>query len=248
MAIIVTNGRRRTAPAVLKGLLKMQDKYHALQSAIIAVLFLGIVAGKMDSAESALIEQTLQAIEDCMARSPAPWADEWRQEYVDTIRRAIVLHQNAPHYAVRLEILRKGFAPYWQGFKKTPERSLFEVRRAQIRWYIEHLMGTKFPSEAERKKLRDQYTDIWDYAANTLLVQFPFLEPNAVQAAKADDLSLCYRKIDAPLMPVYLRPLSAEQVAQIKQRWDKLRYGWGQYAKTMTFPNKPNRFNPWIIT
>ena len=194
----------------------MPDKYHALRSVLIAALLPPIVAGKMGSAEPALTEQTLKVIEDCMARSPAPWPDEWRQEYVDTIRRAIVSHQNAPHYAVRLEILRKGFAPYLQGFKKTPERSLFEVRRAQIRWYIEHLMGTKFPSEAERKKLRDQYTDIWDYAANTLLVQFPFLEPNAVQAAKADHLNQCYRKIEAPLLPIYLRALSEEQVGQIK--------------------------------
>ena len=199
----------------------MPDKYHALRSVLIAALLPAIFAGKMDSA---LTEQTLQAIEDCMARSPAPWPDEWKRQYLETIRSAVESHQDAPHYALRLEILRKGFQPCWEGLTKTKDRSLFEVYRTRMRWYTEHLMGTKFPSDAERQKLRNQYTDIWDHAASSLLAQFPFLDPNAVQAAKADNLSLCYRKIDAPLMPVYLRPLSAEQVAQIKQRWDKLRY------------------------
>lgn len=102
-------------------------------------------------------------------------------------------------------------------------------------------MGSKFPSEAERQKIRDQYTDIWDYAASSLLEQFALLDANAVQAAKADDLSLCYGKIDAPLMPVYLHPLSAEQVAQIKQHWDKLRYArvdlWRQLGSGSTTPS-----------
>ncbi len=103
-------------------------------------------------------------------------------------------------------------------------------------------MGTKFPSEEERQKLRDQFTDIWEHAADSLLKQFPFLDPNAVQAAKADDLSICYRKIDAPLMPVYLRPMSAEQVGQIKQRWDKLRHGrvdlWRRLGGDSTTPSE----------
>jgi len=202
----------------------MQDKYHALRSILIAALLPAILAGKMVSAEPALTEQTLEAIRNCMARSPAPWPDEWKRQYLETIRRAVELHQDAPHYAVRLEILRKGFAPCWQSLRKTQDRPLFEVYRCRTRWYVEHLMGTEFPSEEERQTLRVQFTEIWNHAANSLLEQFPFLDPNAVQAAKADDLSLCYRKLDAPLMPVYLHPFSAEQVSQIKQRWDKLRY------------------------
>jgi len=202
----------------------MQDKYHVLAILLIAALLAAILAGKMDSAESALIEQTLEAIRNCMSRSPAPWPDEWKRKYLETIRSAVESHHDAPHYAVRLEILRKGFQSCWEGLTKTKDRPLFEVYRCRMRWYVEHLMGTEFPSEDERWKLRDQFTDIWDHAASSLLEQFPFLDPNAVQAAKAEDLSLCYRKLDAPLMPVYLRPMSEEQVGRIKQRWDKLRY------------------------
>lgn len=202
----------------------MPDKYHALRSVLIIALFWGILAGITKSAEFSLTEQTLQAIEDFISRKPSLWPDEWKQEYIATIRKAIELNRDASHYAVRLEILGNGFAPYWESFKKIPERSLFEVYRTRIRWYTEHLMGTKFPTAEERKKLRNQYTDIWNYAVNSLLAQFPFLDPNAVQNAKQDDLSVCYRKIDAPLIPVYMRPISEEKVGQIKQRWDNLRY------------------------
>ena len=43
----------------------MPDKYHALRGVLIAALLPAIFAGKMDSAESALTEQTLKAVEEC---------------------------------------------------------------------------------------------------------------------------------------------------------------------------------------
>ena len=220
----------------------MTDKYHALRCIMIVVLFWGISVGATSRENPSLADQTLEIIREYMDRSPAPWPDEWKREYIETIRNAIDLHQNAPHYAARLEILGKGFDPYWESFKKTQERSLFEVYLNRIRWYVEHLMGTEFPSEDERQKLRDQYTDIWDHEASSLLVQFPFLDPNAVQKAKTDDLSECYRKIAAPLIPVYMRPMSEEQVGQIMQRWEKLRYArvdlWRRLSGDSTTPSE----------
>ena len=228
----------------------MGNKYHVPVILIIISLLAGILAWKMGSAKSALAksaltEQTLLAIEDCVARSPGEWPDEWRQEYLETIRRAVELHRDAPHYAVRLEILRKGFAPCWEDLTKNTDRSLFEIYCARIRWYVEHLMGTEFPTEDERLKLRNQYTEIWDYAACSLVAQFPDLDPNAVQTAKAEDMSLCYGKIDAPLLPVYLRPLSTEHVAHIKLRWDKLHNAradlWLQLGSGSKPPYKDSR-------
>jgi hypothetical protein len=170
------------------------------------------------------LEQTIETIEDCMSRSPNLWLDEWKKEYIDTIRKAILSHQEAQQYNLKMEILCRGFAPYWEGLTKSSEKSLFEVHMTQIRWYIEHLMSTKFPSEEERQTLHDQFNDIWNYAAKSLIEQFPFLDPNTVQTAKQDDLNICYRKIDTPLEPVYMWPMTEEKVKQIKQRWDKLRY------------------------
>ena len=47
----------------------MPDKYYALCSVLILALLPGIIARVTSSAELALTEQSLQAIEDCMAHS-----------------------------------------------------------------------------------------------------------------------------------------------------------------------------------
>ena len=125
---------------------------------------------------------------------------------------------------MRLDILRRGFQPYWESLRKSPDRSLFDVRRAQIRWYVETLMRAELPGEEETQVLRRQYEDLAEHAAASLLAQFSFLDPNAVQAAKTDHLAECYRSIEAPLLPIFLRPFSEAQVDQIKQRWHDLRY------------------------
>lgn len=202
----------------------MPDKYQTHRSTLIVGLFCGILSGVIHCTELSPADQTLQFIENCMDRSPAPWPDEWKLEYIATIRKVVESHQDATHYALRLKILREGFASCWEGLTKNKDRALFEVYRCRMQWYVEHLMGTEFPTDQEREKLRDQYTEIWNYAADSLLEQFQFLDPNTVRKAMHDDLSVCYRKIEAPLMPVYLRPMSAEQVEQIKQCWDNLRH------------------------
>jgi len=223
----------------------MRDRYHALRSALIAAVLPAAFGGKMGSAGPALTEQTREAIEKCISRSAPPWPDEWKKDYIDTIRSAIESHGHTKHYAERLEILAKGFGPYWESFTKTGDRSHFDVHLARIRWYVEHLLGTEFPSEQERRKLRDQYTEIWDHAATSLLAQFPFLDPNAVRGAKTDHLNQYYRKIETPLMPVYLRPMSEEQVGQIKQRWHDLRYArvdlWRSLGGDSTLPGSNPR-------
>jgi hypothetical protein len=185
--------------------LAMSDKYHTLRSVLIEALLLVSLGARTRSASLGLTEQTLETIQKCMAQSPAPWPEQWEREYIGTIRRAIEHHQDVPHYAERLEILRKGFARCWETVPKTKgknDRSLFEVYRCRMRWYVEHLMGTKFPTKQEKLKLRDQFTGIWDHAADSLLAEFGFLDPNAIQKAEAEDLSACYRKIETPLMPV----------------------------------------------
>lgn len=195
-----------------------------LRSIVIITLFSTIVNGISNSKNPDPVEQTVETIKVCVNDSPASWPDEWKREYIETIRRVIESNRDVMHFDLRLEILQKGFVTYWGSFKKTTERSLFEVYRTRIRWYTEHLMETEFPTDQEIQKVRDQYKDIWNHAAGSLLKQFPFLDPNAVEKAKADDLNVCYRKIDTPFLPVYLRPITDEQVEKIKQQWDKLRY------------------------
>ncbi len=176
------------------------------------------------AAEPDPTEQTLAAIRECMAKLPPPWPQAWQAEYVDTIRGLILSHQDAPQYGERLQIVRQGFPPYWEALKKGPERSLFEVHCAEIRWYVESLMKGELAGAAEKQKLRDQWQSLMNEAATALVAQFPFLDPNVVQAAKADYLAGCYRDIEAPLLPTLRHAFSQEQIAQLKEAWTKLRY------------------------
>jgi hypothetical protein len=178
----------------------------------------------MGNAQPDLTGQILQGLQDAMAAAPAPWPDAWRREYMAVIREAIVSHEDDPQYAVRLEILYNGFGPWWEGLDKRSHRSLFEVHCAQIRWYVEHLMATQLPSEEGKQALRDQYRNLSDHTVDSLLAQFPFLDAERVKQAKADHLVECYRNVEAPLLPIFLLPLSEAQVSQIKQRWHDLRY------------------------
>ncbi|MBP7049885.1 MAG: hypothetical protein KBE65_02615 [Phycisphaerae bacterium] len=159
-----------------------------------------------------------------MAHSPAPWPQAWQQEYVDTIREAIDSGATDPQCAERLRIVREGFGPYWQGLANNKERPAFEVRQAQIRWYIANLMNAPLPGEEDRHALRHQYEDLAEGAAHSLLTQFPFLDPNAVQQAKADHLANCCRSIDTPLLPIFLTPFSQAQMDRVKERWHDLQY------------------------
>jgi hypothetical protein len=57
-----------------------------------------------------------------------------------------------------------------------------------------------------------------------LLTQFPFLDPDAVQAARADHVAHCHAYIDAPLVPLFVEPLTEQKVQEVKIRWHDLRY------------------------
>lgn len=158
------------------------------------VLVAGIPARPEGPAEPNSLAQALTAMRDARAKSPAPWPQAWEQEYVETIRQVAVARRDSPEHAARLGILRNGFALYWEAVPKNDQRSLFEVHRAQIRWYVESLMNAELPCEEEKQKLRDRYKKLLDDAADALVTQFPFLDPNVVQRAKADHLAECWRK------------------------------------------------------
>ncbi len=187
-------------------------------------LVTGIPAWAEGSAEPNSLAQALATVRDEMNKSPAPWPQAWQEEYVQTIRQVGVAHQDSPGYAARLDILRNGFAPYWEAVPKNDQRSLFEVRQAEIRWYVQNLMAAELPSTSSRQKLREQYRGIVEHATDGLLAQFPFLDPNQVRLAQADHLRKCYRLIESPLLPTFLSPFTQAQVDQLKERWTNLRY------------------------
>jgi len=93
----------------------MQNEHHIFQNILIATFLPAAFAGNMAFAGPTLIEQTLEAIQHCMTQSPAPWPDEWKREYIETIYQTVESHRDAPHFDNRLEILREGFSSCWKG-------------------------------------------------------------------------------------------------------------------------------------
>jgi hypothetical protein len=192
-----------------------------LQSILILTLFSTIVYGISSSKNTDLVEQTIEAVQECMESGPVPWPDEWKKEYLDTIRKAILTHQNTPQYNRKLEILHKGFALFWNHIKKSKcSATQFKVYIAEIRWYIEHLMREKLSSKKEREILKIQYRELFVYAIESLRGQFPFIKRDITDAALQKGLQQSYERIDAPLMPIYSKPFTDNQIKRIKARWD----------------------------
>jgi len=209
---------------------------------VVLVCTCGSTAKGADPNQPSAIDSMLAAVHDCMARRPAPWPEPWTQEYLNTIRQAVAAKPDASEYARRMQILQDGFALYWPQLKNTRERSSYEVRRAEIRWYVENLMAADLPDEEERQAIRRQYEELTGYAVESLSIQFSFLDPNMVSKAKADPLAEHHRNIDAPLVPIYLTRLSKAQMGQMKQCWHDLRYArvdlWRQLGRG---PQKPSQ-------
>lgn len=173
---------------------------------------------------SSAMEQALAAIEDCMAASPAPWPRAWCSEYVDAIRDASTVCEEPSDYALRLNALGEGFPLYWEGVRTSRDRALLELQCAEIKWYAGHLVNSAFPGDDDRCAIRKQVKDLWHDAADSLIAQFTFLDPNIVCKAQVDHLHKCLRWVDAPLKPIFQRPFAPDQMDRIREGWHELRY------------------------
>ena len=196
----------------------------SVEIALVAVMTGHFGMANTSSTEPTLRDWTVGAIRECMAKAPPPWPKAWQEDYVTTIRDILDAHQDATEYARRLEILRDGFGAYWGRLRKGSDRFLFEVDRARIRWYTESLMDCQLIGPDERRKVGEQHAALLDYAAASLLAQFPFLDAYKVQSAKADLFVQWQREIEAPLLPTFRILLSEPQMNEIRERWHALRY------------------------
>jgi hypothetical protein len=208
---------------------------------VLQALTAGVMATDSNSAEAAVRDQTLAAIRECVTKSPPPWPQAWVEEYVATVRDTMDAHKSTAQYQCRLDILRRGFPTHWDRLTKAEDRLLFQVHRCQIRWYVEALMTTRLLEPNEKQELGHQWQNLMSYAADSLLAQFPFLDPNAVWRAKVDQLEEYFREIEVPLLPVFQQIISEQQVSRIRERWHALRYArvdvWRQESAKATGSN-----------
>jgi hypothetical protein len=162
-----------------------------------------------------------------MARSPAPWPDAWQREYVRTIHEALSHDPNSPVCPARIEVFRRGFARYWARFQAAGlTQAGFDLRQAEIRWYCETLMAERPASAAEKAVLKGQLRDLCSYAAEYLKGRFPFLTPGCVEEARKAALADFYQEVDDPLLPIFRRPFSEDQLHAIEANWARLYRRW----------------------
>jgi hypothetical protein len=162
-----------------------------------------------------------------MARSPAPWPDTWQREYLATIREALSSDPNRPDYPARIEVFRRGFTRYWaqaQGSGLTQVE--YDLRKAEMRWYCETLMAEGPASASEKAVLKGQLRDLCDYAAEYLKGRFPFLTPECVEEARRTALAEFDQEVNSPLLPIFRRPFSEDQLRAIKANWARLYRRW----------------------
>lgn len=173
------------------------------------------------------LEHTLATVRECMARAPAPWPQQWQDQYVDAIRRGLAGDPNRAGYAEKLEIARSGFARYWG---KTPVAGLtqaqYEVLQAEMQWYCETLMAEDLPSASEKTLLQRQFRELCDYATEYLTARFPFVLAEYVQESKEAALREFDEDLAAPLVPIFRRPFSEDQLCGIKANWGRLYERW----------------------
>lgn len=202
----------------------MGHRHNIAAGRLLTILLTALACHSTSFGTSSEMEQTLAAVEDCIAASPASWPPVWCNEYVEAIRDASTVSDEPSDYALRLSALREGFPLYWGVVNTMPDRPLFELQCAEIRWYARHLVTSVFPSEEDRRAVREQVTDLWQDAANSLMAQFTFLDPNVVRRAQADHLQRCLRWVDAPLKPIFQHPFTPDQMDRIREGWHELRY------------------------
>jgi hypothetical protein len=162
-----------------------------------------------------------------MARSPAPWPEAWKQEYAETIGQALGRTQRKPDGAARMEVFRRGFPRYWAKGQVTPcTQAEYNLRKAKIRWFCETLAEEALPSPAEKAMLEDQFRDLCDWATDYLRARFPFLRADCVEQGKQAALREFGEDLAAPLVPVFRKPLSPDQLQAIKASWARSCTRW----------------------
>jgi len=211
----------------------MGYKHTAAAGRLMLLLLTAFACPPASLATSSALEQTLAAIEDCMAASPAAWPQTWCIEYVDAIRDASTVPEEPSDYALRLNALAEAFPWYWEDVTTSRDRALFELQCAEIRWYAGSLVSSVLSGEDDRRAIREQVESLWQEAAGSLMAQFAFLDPNIVCKAHADHLQRCLRWVDAPLKPIFQRPFAPEQKDRIREGWQELRYARGDLMRQL---------------
>jgi hypothetical protein len=166
-------------------------------------------------------KRVVLAIEACMGDLGCPWSDQLRREYIQAVWQARKDYQEVPGLRERMRILEKGFPRYWRYAAKPADPCELEVFKAEFRWYVQDLMTRPLLYEEDKPQIASQCRGLLMHAKRSIEGQFTSLDPNLVDAAMARQMAECEAMIEAPMLPVLWRPLTAEEILSIKGNWDR---------------------------
>ena len=201
---------------------------RVLAKAWIGSLAVAVAAtGAMPPADPAETTQALAIVQECLAHCPDPWPQQWQRQYLDTVDRALRGDCNRPDYAAKIDVFQRGFTRYWgQSRFSGLSQAEFDLRKAEIRWYCQTLIAGKLAPPGETAVLRAQYHDVCDYATAYLRARFPFLKSKCVEAGKSSALHEIDNDLETPLIPIFRRTFSDDQLRTIKANWARLYMRW----------------------
>ena len=203
-----------------------------LRSIVITLLLSSITNG------SNLVVDVLSMVERSVTDPCVGWIREWQHEYIDTIRQALKSNHDKPNYIAKIEIFRNGFPAFWS--RRQPSKltqAEYDMFKAEIRWFCLTLMKEELASYSEKALLKSQYYRLCDYATEHLRAQFPFLMEACVEQGKIAALKEFECDLENPLVLIFRRPFSQEQMKAIMSNWTRSYKHWYSIWRNIRYEN-----------
>jgi hypothetical protein len=182
------------------------------------------------------VADVLSMVERSVMDPGVDWTCERQRDYLDTIRQSLSDDHDKPDYTARIEIFRRGFPAFWsrrQASRLT--QAEYDMFKAEIRWFCETLTAEEQASVSERALLKSQIRDLCDYATEHLRAQFPFLTAACVEQGKTAVLQQFDNELENPLVPIFRRPFSQDQMKVIKSNWARSYKQWYSFWRNIRY-------------
>ncbi len=182
------------------------------------------------------VVDVLSMVEQSVMDPCVGWTGEWQSDYMDTIRHALRNNHDKPDYTERIEIFHRGFPAFWS--RRQPSqltKAEYDMFKAEIRWFCETLTAEEPASVSEKALLKSQFHDLCDYATEHLRAQFPFLKVECIEQGKTAALKEFERELENPLVLIFRRPFSKDQVKVIKSNWARSYKRWHSFWRKIRY-------------
>jgi hypothetical protein len=194
--------------------------------------------GEIDNSVSECVNREVEKIRGVM---PTEWADD----YAAYVKALLKQYASSLNFAERFRFFQDGFPFVLRGWGNVDSPARLEIHKAEIRWYIEHLMTDPIMDQATRVTLQEQCETVVSTAMDSLSREFPAISKTSLQSAHDEILEECHTAISQPLFPFFQRVFKQDELVQIIKLWDSSRENrsklWREMETTRTFFSNAER-------